>query len=72
MVEVHGANSLGKAGVREVGQFLDSKDQDTAGRSACLDLGYALYVAIGSDLPKLLRVMGESLSDRSSSMVLLQ
>ena len=69
MVETQGANSLGKAGVREVAVFMDGRDQDAAGRSAALDLCYALYAAVGADLPKLLRAMGDSLSERTASMV---
>ena len=63
-----GATALGRAGVREVAQYLDSKDNDVSGRHACLELCYALYVALGSDLPKLTKLLGE-LSERASSMV---
>ena len=54
-----GAAALGRAGVREVAVYLDSKDNDVSGRQACLDLCYALYLAppILGDLPKLTKLL---------------
>ena len=48
--------------------YLDSKDNDVSGRNACLELCYALYLSLGGELAKLLKLMGD-LSERSSSMV---
>lgn len=68
LVEVSGAASLGKAGIKEVGGYLD-KETDPVGRTACLDLCCALYVSLGSDLPKLIKIMGEAISDKSASLI---
>ena len=68
VVEAHGAASLGRAGVREIGAFLDSRDNDALGRNQCLELCHALYVSMGGDLPKLVKLLGE-LSERSASLV---
>lgn len=67
VVDVAGASSLGRTGVKEIGSFLDSKDNDALGRNACLELCYALYVSLG-DLPKLMKLLGD-LSERSVSLI---
>lgn len=69
VVESSGAAVLGKSGVKEIGNQLDSKESDPAGRSPCLDLCYAIYLSLNSELPKLLKLMGDNLSERSSSMI---
>lgn len=68
VVETAGASSLGRAGVKEVASYLDNKDSDVSGRNAALELCYALYLSLGSDLPKLTKLMGD-LSDRSTTMI---
>lgn len=68
IVEVSGAASLGKVGIKEVGGYLD-KETDPVGRTACLDLCCALYLSLGSDLPKLLKLMGEAISEKSASLI---
>jgi hypothetical protein len=68
-VEAAGAASLGRAGVREVAVYLDSKDNDVSGRNACLELCYALYLSLGAELGKLTKLMGPDISERSTSMI---
>jgi hypothetical protein len=68
VVQAAGAGVLGRAGAREVGSFLDSKDNDVAGRSACLDLCFSLFAAVGSDMTKLHKSLG-GVTDRMFSMV---
>jgi len=68
VVESAGAGSLGRAGVREIGLYLDSKDNDVSGRNACLELCFALYLSMGNDLGKLMKLLGD-LSERSASMI---
>jgi hypothetical protein len=68
VVEGAGASSLGRAGVKEVGTFLDSKDNDALGRNACLELCYALYASLGGEQPKLMKLLGD-LSERSVSLI---
>jgi hypothetical protein len=53
---------------RQVAIYLDSKDNDVGGRNACLELCFALYLSLGSELPKLTKLLGE-LSERSTAMV---
>ena len=69
LVETSGITILSKSGIKDIGNQLDAKDSDPAGRSPCLDLCYAMYISLGSDLPKLLKLFGENLSERASSMI---
>lgn len=68
-VEVGGAVALGRSGVKEIAVYLDSKDNDVNGRSACLELCNALYLSLGAELPKLMKLMGTSVSERTTSMI---
>ena len=68
VVESAGVGALGRTGVKEVASYLDSKDNDVAGRHACLELTYVLYISLGSDSAKLLKLLGE-LSERSTAMI---
>ena len=63
-----GIAALGKLGIKEVAVYLQ-KESDPAGRSACLDLCYTLYTALGSDMSKLTKLFGDSMNERSASMV---
>lgn len=63
-----GVASLGRAGIKDIGEFLDAKDNDLAGRSSCLELVYAIYASLGSDLLKLKKLLGD-VSPRSLSMI---
>ena len=47
LVESHGHTIFGRAGLKEVGTFLDSKDNDVSGRNACLELCYQLFRSLG-------------------------
>ena len=68
VVEGAGAGALGRAGVKEIGSYLDSKDNDVAGRHACLELAYTLYVSLSSDQTKLMKLLGD-VSEKSQTMV---
>jgi hypothetical protein len=68
MVEKFGANSLGRGGIREVSNCLDSKESDQSTRSACLEIIYVIYTSIGSDINKLYKLTGD-ISEKSSSMI---
>lgn len=68
VVESAGVASLGRAGVKDIGDFLDAKDNDLAGRSSCLELIYSIYISLGADLPKLKKLLGD-ISSRSISMI---
>jgi hypothetical protein len=68
VVEVAGVASLGRSGVKDIGSFLEAKDNDITARNACLDLVYLIYCSLSSDLPKLVKLMG-NLSDRSVAMI---
>lgn len=68
-VEVGGAVALGRSGVKDIAVYLDSKDNDVNGRSACLELCNALYLSLGAELPKLMKLMGTSVSERTTSMI---
>ena len=68
-VEVSGAVALGRSGVKDIAVYLDSKDNDVNGRSACLELCNALYLSLGAELPKLMKLMGTSVSERTTSMI---
>ena len=35
--------------MKEIAGFLDAKDNDTAGKHACLELIFVIYVSLGSD-----------------------
>ncbi len=51
---------------------MGGKENDPAVRTACLDLCHALYVSLGSDLLKLMRLLGDqALGERITSMVKL-
>lgn len=69
VVEAAGAVALGRSGVKEIAVYLDSKDNDVNGRSACLELCNALYLSLGAELPKLMKLMGSSVSERTTSMI---
>ena len=60
--------SLGKSGVKEIASYLDSKDNDVSGRHACLELCYALFLLLGNDQNKLLKLMGD-MSEKSVAMI---
>ena len=47
IVEVVGISALGRTGAKEIGAFLESKDNDVGGRNACLELAYVMYLALG-------------------------
>lgn len=68
LVDDYGPQTLGKPGIREIGNTLESKDTDVSGRSACLDLCYTLYMCLGNDMGKLLKLLGE-ISERTIPMV---
>ena len=68
-IEVGGAVALGRSGVKDIAVYLDSKDNDVNGRSACLELCNALYLSLGAELPKLMKLMGTSVSERTTSMI---
>lgn len=68
LVEETGTGSLGRAGVREIAVYLDSKDNDVSGRHACLELCYVLFSSLGNDQGKLMKLLGE-LSERSAAMI---
>jgi len=68
VVEEAGAGSLGRAGVREVALYFDSKDNDVSGRHACLELCFVLFTSLGSDQGKLMKLLGE-ISEKSAAMV---
>ena len=69
VVEAAGAVALGRSGVKDIAVYLDSKDNDVNGRSACLELCNALYLSLGAELPKLMKLMGSSVSERTTSMI---
>jgi hypothetical protein len=69
VVEAAGAAALGRAGVKEIAVYLDSKDNDVNGRNACLELCNSLYLSLGAELPKLMKLMGTSVSERSTSSI---
>jgi hypothetical protein len=61
LVDKHGSSSvMSKHSIRELAECFDAKDMqtDAAARSACLDVCFSLYVAMGSDLRKLMAVSG--------------
>ena len=68
-VEIGGAVALGRSGVKDIAVYLDSKDNDVNGRSACLELCNALYLSLGAELPKLMKLMGTAVSERTTSMI---
>jgi len=68
VVEGAGIGSLGRAGVKEIAGYLDSKDNDVSGRHACLDLAFVLFTSLGNDQTKLVKLMGD-MSERSVAMV---
>lgn len=69
VVEAAGAAALGRAGVKEIAVYLDSKDNDVNGRNACLELCNSLYLSLGAELPKLMKLMGTAVSERATSMI---
>ena len=69
VVEAAGATALGRAGVKEIAVYLDSKDNDVNGRNACLELCNSLSLSLGAELPKLMKLMGTAVSERTTSMI---
>jgi len=68
---------IGRSGLREIGAFVDSKDNDVAGRSATLDLCWMLYRCTSPSsmgaidaiaFAKLTKALG-SISERAQCMV---
>ena len=68
MVETLGYTALGRAGLKEIGAFLDARDNDVGGRNACLELCVQLSEALNGDIPKLFKLLGEP-SDRTRSLL---
>ena len=73
LVESSGASVLGRAGMKELGSFLESRDNDLAGRNSCLELIYSLYCSLGNDFQKVIKALGAgasgSLGDRARVMI---
>eukprot|EP01041_Mallomonas_annulata_P000127 gene127-202_t len=66
VVEGAGIGALGKNGTKEIGVYLESKDNDTGGRHACLELIYTLYVSLGNDSAKLMKLLG---AEKSATLI---
>lgn len=73
LVESTGASVLGRAGMKELGSFLESRDNDLAGRNSCLELIHSLYCSLGNDFQKVIKSLGAgtsgSLGDRARVMI---
>lgn len=66
IVDGAGNAPLGKNGLREIGAFLESKENDSAGKGATLELIYSIYVAMGSDMQKTVKALG---AEKSATLI---
>ena len=59
--------------MKELGSFLESRDNDLAGRNSCLELIHSLYCSLGNDFQKVIKSLGAgtsgSLGDRARVMI---
>lgn len=69
VVEGVGAGALGRSGVKEIGNYLDSAEIDSNSRDACLDLVYTIFVSLGQEMPKLVSLLGGGVSPKSMSLI---
>ena len=69
MVETEGAGVMSASSLKEVAALLDARDCDMAGRSACLDLVFAVFIALDKDTAKLKKMLGADISDGVLALV---
>jgi len=68
LVETQGYTALGRAGLKEIGAFLDARDSEVVGRNACLELCVQLSESLNGDIPKLFKLLGDP-SDRTRALL---